>query len=319
MKKLISFKPAADSIPVVDYTFIEYYVHGACKFNCKYCFAINNKMKNTDIDNQYYIVDTFYMMEQPFVVSYFGGEPSEYMYIDELTQYIINQNDGNLKRIEYQTNMDISLTDIQYNLDYFGDHLKFAPSIHLGYLKSDTIETLIQKIDLMYERGCFDKVAFMLERNNVSDHYTVHEILKTKPYYNRVEYVHAYAEFEQPGAYTGRYNSTDMYTDMLDDIQGSYIEDFVLKYDDGTEERCNMNELFKRDMCFKDWVCYAGKHSMYVEYTGDFWRCAPYHAREPRLGNILEARNKFLLHTKYPTKCNLHKCDGCFWVRKDYV
>jgi len=314
--KLVSFKPATDGVPVVDYTFIEYYIHGACKFNCKYCFAINNRMKNTNLDKQYYIVDTFYMMGQPFVISYFGGEPSEYKYINELTEYIVKQDNGNLKRIEYQTNIDISIDNIKLNIEKFGDLVRFAPSIHIGYLKNDTIDTMIEKIDVMYDHDCFEKVAFMLEKNNIDDHYKVHEILKTRPYYNRVEYIHSYAEFEKPGEYTGRYNTTDLYKDMISDNIGSYMEDYILEYDDGTVERCNMNELFKRDICFEDWICYAGKHSMYVEYTGDFWRCAPYHARKPKLGNIFTSRDKFLLQTKYPVKCKLHKCDGCFWVKK---
>ena len=318
-RKLVSFQPASEEIPFVDYTFIEYYIHGACKFNCEYCFAINNRMKNRDLEKQFYIVDTFYMMNQPFVISYFGGEPSEYKHVNELTNYIVSNNNGNLKRIEYQTNIDITMDNILFNIEKFGNIIQFAPSIHVSYLRRDNIESIVEKIDVMYKHDCFDKIAFMLERKNINKHYEIHSILKTKPYYNRVEYIHAYAEFEDQGMYTGKYNTTEIYSDMLADIEGSYIENFKLGYSDGTTEICNMNELFKRDVCFKDWICYAGKHSMYVEYTGDFWRCAPYHARTPRIGNIFEARNKFLLQTKFPHKCTLHKCDGCFWVKKSYA
>ena len=317
MKKLVKFEAYSREADPINYMFIEYYIHGVCKFNCKYCFAVDNKRKNLELESQLDIIDTLYKIKKPFVISYFGGEPSEYKYLYDLTSYICDSQDGNLMRIDFQTNLNIDIPTISRYLEDFPGMINFAPSIHIGYLRGDTIYDLVDKIDCLHEANALDKIAFMLGKTHYDEHYKLHTILKGKPYYSQIEYIHTYAEFENTiGTYTGRDNTTDIHSEILSDIDGSYSELFKLTYDDDTHEICSMNELFKRDMNFKGWLCDAGKFNMHVDFTGDYWYCAPYQARKPPIGNLLKSPSKFLALTKAPHRCTINKCDGNFWVAK---
>ena len=310
MEKLRKFERVdANSL---DYLHIIYYIYGGCKFNCEYCFTINNKKRDVDLNDQYRIVDTFFRLKTPFDIYFYGGEPTEYEYLHEVIEYILSKPKSMFQKMEIQTNLNITREELTRFCKY--DNLVFSPSIHIKFLKGDTIYDLVDKLDIIYNRDRLHRIDFMLEKWEPELHYELNDILLTKPYYDKIMYTFNYMEINKSDTYTGAYNTIDMYSDI---IKGSkYQERYRLTYDDNTVEDVDISELYLRDISFKGWYCDAGRYLMYVEYNGDWWICDTKNIKESPMGNILKSPAKFLIQNRGPFKCNVNKCDGCYYIKK---
>ena len=297
----------------LDFLHIIYYINGTCKFNCDYCFVLDNRKKNENLEGQYKIINTLFKLKTPFDIYLYGGEPTEYKYIHEVIQYTLNKPPSKFRRIELQTNLNITREEIKTFCQY--DNLVISPSLHINFLKGDTIYDLIDKLDIIYSHGRLERVDYMLERESPDLHYELNDILKKRDYYDKVLYTFNYMEINKDDIYTGGYNTLELYRDIVSNSANQ--EAYKLTYDDGTEEEVDISDLYLRNMSFKDWYCDAGRYVMFVEYTGDWWLCDTKYVKEKPMGNLLESPAKFLIQTRAPFKCNIDKCDGCYYINKE--
>jgi sulfatase maturation enzyme AslB (radical SAM superfamily) len=311
MKKLAKFERVDAEFN--NFLHLIYYIYGGCKFNCKYCFTINNKKRDVNLKDQYQIVDTFFKLTRPFDVYFYGGEPTEYKDLTTVIEYILSKTSTQFRRMELQTNLSESYTYYNNLCEY--DNLIISPSIHLTFLKGDNIDSLIKKLDLIYSYDKLERIDFMLEKWNVDEHYKFYNILKDKPYFDRVMCTFNYMEINKKDNYTGNYNTLDLYKDIVS--ESTYQERYKLTYDDGTNEEVDISDLYTRNINFKGWNCDAGKYLMYVEYNGDWWVCDTKNIKEPPMGNLLKQPSRFLLQNKIPFNCSVDKCDGCYYIKKE--
>ena len=297
-----------------DFMHLIYYIYGGCKFNCSYCFTINNRRRNTDLDNQLKIVDTFFRLTKPFDIYFYGGEPTEYPHLHQVIEYISQKakTSDHFRRMELQTNLNISVDELKRFCSY--NDFIISPSLHITFLRGDTIYDLVDKLDLIYEHGKLERIDFMLEKYNVDKHFELDKILQTKEYANRIMYTFNYMEINKHDKYTGAYNTIDLYKDIIKNSQ--YQEKYKLTYTDGDVEIVDISELYLRNITFKGWNCDGGRYLMYVEYNGDWWVCDTKNIKEKAQGNLLKSPGRFLLQTKAPFKCNVDKCDGCYYISK---
>lgn len=74
-------------------------------------------------------------------------------------------------------------------------------------------------------------------------------------------------------------------------------------YDDGDYSEVNSDELLARNLhSFKDWICFAGVDSMYIDFDGSVYRGNCY--MEGAIGHI----NDTIAFKKHPIKCKLNWC-----------
>lgn len=334
MRSLVKFERADSNF--YDILGISYYIYGGCKFNCEYCHIVGyhrsnawrqraspRGLKHPTVTDQYKIVDTLFRIEKPFFIYLYGGEPTEYKHIHDIIKYILSRDSSYFKYIELQTNLNISREEAARYCQY--EHIRISPTIHINFLRGDTIYDLVDKIDILYEHNKLERVDFVLEKGQPEKHRELHAIFKQKPYFDKIMYTHNYLEINTnhgglnhhptPDTYTGRFNTNDTYKDIFD--TAIYKEIYTLTYDDGYTEDVDINDLYTRHMSFKGWECDAGNKLMLVEYTGDWWLCDNYNFKEEPRGNLLTSPAKFLLHTRVPHTCTLDKCDGCFFIKKE--
>jgi organic radical activating enzyme len=310
MKKLAKFERVDTQFN--DFLHLIYYIYGGCKFNCQYCFTINNKKRDVNLDDQYKIIDTFFRLSTPFDIYFYGGEPTEYEHLHDVIDYVLKKPRSSFRHMEIQTNLNVSREELERFCSY--DHLILSPSLHINFLRGDTIYDLIDKLDILYNAGKLERIDFMLEKWKPEEHYKLNDMLKAKEYYDKVMYTFNYMEINKHDKYTGSYNTIDMYSDIIKDSK--YQEKYRLTYDDDSSEEVDISELYLRDISFKGWDCDAGKYLMYVEYSGDWWLCDTKNIKEPPMGNILTSPARFLMQTKVPFKCDVSKCDGCYYINK---
>jgi organic radical activating enzyme len=333
MKQLVSIDRIGAEFN--DWIEVSYYIYGGCKFNCEYCFLVGYNrseqwrqrtggMKNVDLDTQYKIVDTLFRLPKPFNIYIYGGEPTEYKDLHNVMRYIHSKlPSDNFRTVELQTNLNITIDDLKRYCEY--DHIIISPTIHLNYLKGDTIHDLEDKLDLIHSYGKLERVDFMLEPQQESLHREFNSILKTKPYFDKVMHTFNYMEIntnkgglhyyhDRKDVYTGRFNTLDQYKDLLD--TDNYKEQYKLTYDDGSSEVLDISEMYTRHLSFKGWKCDAGKFLMIIEYTGDWWICESKYMKQKPMGNLIKSPAKFLMQTRVHYACDLDKCDGCYFVKK---
>jgi organic radical activating enzyme len=294
-----------------------YYISGGCKFNCTYCDVIDNNRVNVDLDSQIKLVDTLLKIDKPFEIYLYGGEPTEYIYIHEIIKHILKNKPEHLKRVEMQTNLNVSIEELNRFMDY--EYFEIAPSIHLTFLKGDTMQDLVEKLNLIKDNGILSRIDFMLEKWNVSKHIEFNNMLKEHKLNDIVQYRSIYFEPNSDDVYTGKYNCDDVpeYKEMLE--SGSCQESYTLTYTDNTSETRTCNELTKRNLSFKGWVCDARKKNVWIDFTGDWWECNPAQAKVKPLGNLLQKEEHFLLSVKFPMICRVDKCDAALYLKRRRV
>lgn len=289
---------------------ILYAIFKGCRFMCNYCFAYDNSKRDTDLQTQYKIIDVFFRLKKPFRIYLWGGEPTEYEHIHDVIEYIFSKPSQYFKGVEIQTNLDITLDDLQTYCKY--DNFKVSTSIHINFLKRDSITDIVNKLDILHDNNILNRVDFMLSRDNPDKHRELNDIFKTKKYFNLVEYTYNYMEINSEDTYTGAYNTYEQYRDLYKDKDQ---HSFTLEYDDGTKETCSMSDLFPRTLSFKGWECSAGKTCMSVEHNGDWAVCNVKKYKGRMMGNILTSPSRWLAQTRVPFICDEDKCDGC-WIQK---
>ena len=309
-KKLISIEREDEGF--LDFQHIIYYIHGSCMFNCDYCFTINNRRKNRDLDNQKKIIDTFLKLKDRFEIYFYGGEPTEYIFLPDVIDYINQNKTDKFYRMQLQTNLNVS-TDYIKNLCN-KDNIIVSPSLHISYLRGDSIYDLIEKIDILYDNNRLERIDFMLEKGNIDKHYELNDLLTAKPYKDKLMYTFNYMEINKQDKYTGAHNTYETYKDIIDNHHTQ--ERYKLSYDDGSSETLDISEMYTRDISFKGWNCDAGRRLMYVEFNGDWWVCDTKNMKESPQGNILKNPAKFLIQSYAGVKCNVDKCDGCYYIAK---
>ena len=298
----------------LDYMHVIWYVTGNCKFNCAYCDVIDNKRVNTDFDSQKKIADTLFKLKKKFEIYLYGGEPTEYKYFHELVQYINSKKSEFFKGIELQTNLNISIGELQKILEY---DIKISPSIHLTFLKGDGLESLLEKILLIRKSGKLNRIDFMLEKWSVEKTVRFYQMLKKENLTEYIQYIYNMYEHHTGKKYAGNWNSNDIkeYKEIIEDIKTSQ-ETYRLTYEDGNIEELNVNKMIAQDLSFKGKICEARKYLTWIDYNGNWWECNIAQAKGTPLGNILKNPNHFLITTQYPVKCRFDKCDACFFVKK---
>ena len=296
----------------LDYKHVMYYITGGCKFKCAYCDTINNDDINTDLESQKTIIDTLFELQDTFEIYLYGGEPSEYMYIHELIEYILQKKSPYFKGIEMQTNLNISVAELERYCDY--GNFRFSPSIHITFLKGDTIHTLIDKLSYINSAGKLDRIDLMLEKWKVDDHITFIELLKDNDMWSHVVLAKNFYEFNKDDNYTGKWNS-DRYNELTDSTHNNQ-ESYQLAYDDNTTEDLTLNQMVLRKISFKGWFCDARKYLTWLHFNGDWWECNVAYNKKKPMGNILTDPKGFIYKAKYPVKCDIDYCTNCFFVKK---
>lgn len=311
-KKLVKFERSNGEFQTTMH--VIYYVTGGCKFNCAYCDVVDNKRNNTTFDEQKQIIDTLMQLDKPFEIYLYGGEPTEYVYIHELIQYTLSTRSRHLKRIELQTNLNITTHELNKFLKY--DLLVISPSIHITFLKKDTIDDLYEKISLINNADRLERIDFMLEKWKKDEHLELNNRLHDSGLGEKIIYVHNYYEPNKKDIYTGKYNSAHPEYDQILHDNYTSQENYMLTFDDGSTEIRNANQLVVDNMSFEGWLCDAKKNLVWIDFNGDWWECNTAQQKTPPRGNILYDSDKFLRETKYPTVCRIKKCDACFFVKK---
>jgi len=317
-KKLVKFERIDAEWQSIHH--IIYYISGHCKFNCSYCDVIDNNRRNEDFESQQKIVDAFLRLNKQFEIYFYGGEPTEYMYLHEITQHILNNRTEYLNRIELQTNLNISHEEVKKYLEY--DLFEFSPSIHLTFLKGDTLENLITKLITIRDRGRLRRIDFMLEKWSVEKHVRFNDMLIANDLDKFVEYRDIYFEPNKQDIYTGKFNAheTPEYKKMIKEWNnkhpGHSQETYNFTYDDGTVETKRYSDLIYTGVNFYGWACDARRMNSWVDYTGDWWECCPAHHKAPARGNILKNADQFVRSSNFPVICRLKKCDAAFYLKK---
>lgn len=309
-KELIKFERV--DAEFLDFMHLIYYINGTCKFNCDYCFVMNNRKRNHEFNNQLNIIDTFFRLKTKFDIYFYGGEPTEYKHLHDIVRYINDKSSPFFRKMELQTNLNVSIDELEVFCKY--NDLVVSPSIHINFLRGDTIYDLIDKLDIIESHDRLKRVDFMLESKNPELHYKFNDMLRERDYYDKVMYTYNYMEINKDDTYTGAYNTRDMYRDIVN--HAGKQESYRLTYDDGSVEEVDISDLYLRNIDFKEWYCDAGRYVMFVEYTGDWWLCDTKYMKEKPMGNLLKSPGRFLAQTKTPYKCHVEKCDGCYYVNK---
>ena len=291
-----------------------YYITGGCKFKCTYCDVVDNDRVNTDIDSQKLIVDTLMRIEKPFEIYLYGGEPTEYKFIHELIEYIIEKRSKYLTRIELQTNLNVNFNELSKFLSY--DLVTISPSVHITFLKGDNIHDIFDKICLIDQSDKLERIDFMLEKWKKQQHIDLYNMLIEAGYGSKIIFVYNYYEPNRKDIYTGKWNSNCVEYDTIIKNHQSTQENYKLVYDNGETVYKNANQLVEEEMSFEGWLCDAKKNLVWVDYTGDWWECNTAQIKSPPRGNILTSSDIFLTETKYPVVCRIKKCDACFFVKK---
>lgn len=321
---------------------ISYYVYGGCKFNCDYCFLVGYNRsdewrtraaprgfkKQPSLDTNKTIVDTLFQIKHEFFIYLYGGEPTEYQHLHELVEYINNKKSDTFSHIEIQSNLNTTTLDLERLIR--SKDVYISPTLHLGHLKKDTIYDLVDKIDLIYSHNRLERVDFIMSLVKEKEVRELHDILKAKPYFNKVMYTRNFLEINtgagglnefknDKDVYTGRFNTGDVFKDICE--QSIYKEQYIARFDDGSEEVYDINDLYTHGemMNFKGWLCEAGKKLMLVDYTGDWWICDNEYLKSEPGGNLIDSPSKFLLNTRIPHVCKLDKCDGCFFIDRKKI
>ena len=232
-----------------DFLHLIYYIYGGCKFNCEYCFTINNRRRNVNLDDQYKIIDTFFRLSTPFDIYFYGGEPTEYEHLHEVIEYVLDKPRDQFRQMELQTNLNVSRDELERFCSY--DDFIISPSLHISYLRGDTIHDLVDKLDILYDNNRLERIDYMLEKDNVEDHYKLNDILQSKEYYDKVMYTFNYMEINKHDRYTGSYNTIDTYRELVKNSK--YQERYRLTYTDGEIEEVDISDLYLRNICFKGW------------------------------------------------------------------
>lgn len=314
-RELNSFERVGDAFQ--ENMHVIYYISGGCKFNCSYCDVVDNSRVNIDLDSQIKLVDTLIKIDKPFEIYLYGGEPTEYVYIHELIRYIIDNKTDHLQRIEMQTNLNINTDELTLFTKY--NYFEIAPSIHLTFLKGDSMADLIDKLVLIRKAGKLSRIDYMLEKWNIPKHVEFNNMLIEHKLDDLVQYRSIYFEPNSNDIYTGKYNCDEVpeYKEMF---QASKCqESYTLIYKDGTKETKTCNELTKRNLSFKGWVCDARKKNVWIDFTGDWWECNPAQAKKKPLGNLIENEKHFLTSTKYPMICRVDKCDAALYLKRHKI
>tara|TARA_R110000787_G_scaffold179012_2_gene290745 strand:+ start:2510 stop:3451 length:942 start_codon:yes stop_codon:yes gene_type:complete len=298
----------------LDHMHVIWYITGNCKFNCAYCDVMDNKRVNTHLDSQKKIADTLFKLKKGFEIYLYGGEPTEYKYFHELVQYINSKESEHFKGIELQTNLNISLKELKRILEY---DIKISPSIHLTFLKGDSLEGLIEKIILIQKSGKLNRIDFMLEKWTVKKHVQFNQMLVDNNLTDYIQYIYNYFEQHTGEDYTGKWNSNKIkeYEEIVSKATTPQ-ETYRLTYDDDSVEELCVNEMIVKDLSFKGRTCEARKYLTWIDYNGNWWECNIAQAKGTPLGNILRNPNHFLVTTQFPVKCRFEKCDACFFVKR---
>lgn len=332
-KTLIKFDRVNDSF--LDHLHINYYMYKNCKFNCDYCFIVGNnrsdrwksrvKTRIPTLDDQVSVLDNLLKINKKWSLYVYGGEPTEYKHLHDTIEYIIHNKTEHLFEIELQTNLSGSIKEL-YKFKHYDDFV-ISPTIHYKLISDIGISEIINRLNWLNDQSLLRRVDVAMYGHDVDIYLNLDTALKNTDYYDKVIYLYNYIETNTNSGglnshsdiedvYTGRFNHNGRYDKILSGLKPTNRELYRLEYDDGTTEVADMNELVTRDISFKGWTCDAGKNLMLVEYTGDWWVCDVKNFKESPEGNLIERPYKFLSRTYNNTKCNMNKCDGCFYIKK---
>ena len=289
-----------------------YYVTGGCKFNCTYCDVIDNTRRNTDYVNQLKIIDTLTDINKPFEIYLYGGEPTEYPHLDMVLDKIYEKYNRHLGAVELQTNLNVSDERI---VELSSRGIEFSPSVHITFLKGDTIHDIHRKIVLIESLGSLRRIDFMLEKWKVDDHLKLYDMLIESNLKSKIQFTNSYYEFNDDLTYTNKFNpSATEYKDLIDKHHDTE-EMYELTYSDNTIVKVHKDELlttYRESTKFMGWLCSARENQVFVDFDGNWWECNVSYKRKQPLGNILTNPDMFLKMIKYQIECRNQYCEGCF-------
>lgn len=295
-----------------------YYITGGCKFNCSYCDVVDNNRRNTDYIKQEMIVDTISKINKPYELYIYGGEPTEYPHLDRMISYIQSKSTKSLHSIEMQTNLNITDDRIR---ELCSQGVQFSPSIHITFLKGDTIYDLFRKIELLESLGSLRRIDFMLEKWKVDDHLKMYEMIINSDLdlKSKLQFTNGYYEFNDNFQYKNKFNSDSR--DYIDIIKKHNCTEelYELIFNDGTTEIVHKDQLTTTHRSltrFKGWVCSSRKSQVFVDFDGDWWECNVSYKRKEPLGNVISNSEMFLKTINYPIKCRNDYCEGCYFMQR---
>lgn len=301
---------------MLNYKHIIWYITGHCKFKCTYCDVVDNKRPNTDLESQKKIVDTLFELKENFEIYLYGGEPTEYIYLHDILKYISKKNSKYFKGIELQTNLNVSIEEFKKIVSY-KCITKIAPSIHITFLKGDTLDELVEKILIIEKNSKLNRIDFMLEKWFIDKHVEFNKKMINAKLGDYIQYVYNFFEHHTGKPYTGKWNADHVteYKEMID-ANAYEQERYKIFYEDKKTEELSINEMLLKNLSFKGRTCEARKFLVWVDFNGDWWECNISQAKNKPLGNLLKNPKHFLHTSNYPIKCRTEKCDACFFVKR---
>lgn len=239
--------------PKNDYLWITWSILLECNYSCRYCHIKSKGISDKDtIDKTISFLKNAPQKEKE--VTLFGGEPS----IHPLLFHII-ENLKFCKKVHIFTNLSCSDNKIKELID---NNISFSISYHSDIIKP---EYFLKKLKTLLDfNGSIDFINIMMVDEKEKENEEVLSFCR----HNKIK--HRLLPIWQEGGKVNWIQSM-IYSRRNDVIP---IRDTIVVKQDRTKHILSEQECISLNMDkFKDYYCYAGIRSLYIDHNGNVYRC----------------------------------------------
>ena len=278
--------------PKNDYLWVTWSILLECNYSCRYCHVKSKGISNKSIiDKTISFLNSAPQKEKE--VTLFGGEPT----IHPLLFYII-ENLYFCKKVHIFTNLSCSNNDLKKLVD---NNISFSISYHSDIIKP---EYFLNKLKTLLDfNGNIDFINVMMVDGKEKENEEVLSFCRD----NKIK--HRLLPIWQEGGKVNWIQSM-IYSRRTDVIP---IRDTIVVKQNKNKYILSEQECISLNMDkFKNYYCYAGVRSLYIDHNGNVYRC-----QADMRSNI-----KFCtVYDKYPLlkvyKCQHETCTCEYYIPKE--
>lgn len=264
-----------------------------CKYCCEYCNVQHNDLNiklsylNKFIANIYPKIKT---SKRKLKLSIYGGEPTlhpdllsfcnkiKFKYNDIYIEIYSNFSaDINLYNELISININFILTAHNNKIFNMENFYNKVLQLNVNRIASNVIfNVMFEKENIQKSIILYNKLYAYFKNSNI--------VMKLPPLLKKVRSTDSYKyEYSQ--------DELNQFNKLQNENNTQFIKQYVL--DNNSEKKYfTDSDLEKYDMCFKNWLCYSGYSSCYINTNGNVFKCqSNFHNKENAIINIYSNYN----------------------------
>lgn len=324
MKKIIQWFRPSKSLPKItkiyrdtrepSYFMVDWMLHDRCTYDCSYCPPANKSGTDTRLNLE--TLDLFCNNLEEYVrsidpdfkikVLFTGGEPTVWKDFGELVSrlsargwlLLVNSNGSRSERWWEEHSSKFASIILSYHTEFVDDE-EFLRKLRICEKTTHTAVNIMLNPEPKY----FKKALATSERiKKETSHVSVN--------YYKIQHNFGLQDIDVPQYTEDQLKKIETLVDYHPKLLNFYtiiLYNYYVKLDNGSTDKLNALELLKtKQVNFKDWDCYAGMESIFIDASGDILRGAC--RAEGNFGSIYSPND--INWPTVPVKCPYEWC-GC--------